>query len=76
MIGFDLLTPAASVSALTAAQFAVDKRLIDAHAGGKSFDEDDKALAVRFTSGAVTQRCHSQVIVAETAVDFRSVSGV
>ena len=59
VIGFDLLPPTAPVAALPAAQFAVDKSLIDGHAGGQAFDQRDQALAVRFTSGAVDQRCHS-----------------
>ena len=63
MIGFDFLSSAAAIAALSAAEFAVDKRLIDRDAGRQTFDQRDQRLPMRFPGGAVHQRSHRKGII-------------
>ena len=54
-VGFNALATAATVAALAAAEFDVDRFFVDRHAGGKAVEERDERFAVRFASGPVAE---------------------
>ena len=54
-VGFDALAAAATVAALAALEFDVDRLDVDRDAGGKAVDERDQCFAVGFAGGEVAE---------------------
>ena len=65
MIRLNFLPPTASISALPASQFTINKRRIDRHAFGQTFDQRDQRFAVRFARGAEKQSFHADGILSD-----------
>lgn len=53
-VGFDPLATTAAIAPLPPAEFRVDDCCVEGDAGGKTVDQGDEGLAVRFTGGPIS----------------------